>query len=740
MINWIIIYFQAFGSVLKIFFELFPLTTILLVNLPLILIFRGMYMVTHYLYYTQQFKGDLKEGDVLFTRKETIYFLLKNSVIIILGTLTIYAGLFFASYSLLLVGQYCKNIKEHSRKKLIVRTGKLIHFFGPLGFIGYAIITDIFTIIPIVLGLFIFMNYGQRNANLSLSELFNKYKNRMFLKRNKYLRYIILGWFISIPLVPLIGIPVCYPQKTTYMVEMGDGVKLSTDVYICPITSQPAPVVLIRTPYDKSITIMEIYVELYTSQGYNVVFQDLRGTFASEKENYLVIFLLEYLDGVDTIEWILNQSWSNGKVASIGGSALCLNQFFYAGMNPPGLVAQSLMLGTADLYSLIFQGGAFKEYAATNWIRSVAPSNYEDQLELMVTHSKRGPIYNSTSLFMEDGPNFANVNVMGMHTGGWFDLFTQASIDSYTNYDKNGGANALGKQLLIMGPWTHGGIVTEQQGQLRFPNSIGLGLFIDWEQKLLDHAVFGAPFDWENTPNVAYYMMGDVDDPTVDANEWRFITDWPPLHKDEKWYFSSDASMSSESKSPTTKAFTYLYNPRDPVPTKGGANLMLAAGPYDQRSIESRDDVILFETPVLTEPIDVIGKIDAHLFVSSNCTNTDFTVKLTDVYPDGRSMLITDGILNAIRRNGMDQDAPPLSSEGIVEIEVDLWSTAYQFNVGHKIRVSISSSNYPRFAANPNTGADQEVFSDDYLQYNVAQNSVWVGLRYPSYIVLPRPI
>jgi putative CocE/NonD family hydrolase len=176
------------------------------------------------------------------------------------------------------------------------------------------------------------------------------------------------------------------------------------------------------------------------------------------------------------------------------------------------------------------------------------------------------------------------------------------------------------------------------------------------------------------------------------------------------------------------------------VPTLGGTNLLIFAGPYDQRPVENRSDVLIWESPILTAPYEVIGQMRAHLYVKSNCTNTDFTVKISDVYPDGRSMLISDGIINAIRRNGFNSTADALNNTEFAEVDIDLWSTAYQFNTGHKIRIAISSSNYPRFAINPNTGAAQEIYSYQYLQKFIANNTIMVGSSYPSYIILPRPL
>jgi putative CocE/NonD family hydrolase len=235
-------------------------------------------------------------------------------------------------------------------------------------------------------------------------------------------------------------------------------------------------------------------------------------------------------------------------------------------------------------------------------------------------------------------------------------------------------------------------------------------------------------------------MMGDVDDLTVNTNDYRFAKDWPIPYENDTWYLNPGGSLLNNSITTISGNYSYLYDPRNPVPTLGGTNLLIPAGPYDQRPIENRPDVLIWESSELTAPYEIVGQMWAHLYVKSNCTNTDFTVKISDVYPDGRSMLISDGIINAIRRDGFNSTAPDLNSVEFAEIDIDLCSTAYQFNTGHKIRIAISSSNYPRFAANPNSGAAQQIYSYQYLQKYIANNSVLTGPIYPSKIILPRPI
>ncbi|MBD3227527.1 MAG: CocE/NonD family hydrolase, partial [Candidatus Lokiarchaeota archaeon] len=591
----------------------------------------------------------------------------------------------------------------------------------------------------------ILYKFYRRNI-FKLREYIDKHENERLSKMGKtgkIIKIVVLAILIIFP-ISIIIITGIYspPEKETFMVKMNDEVGLATDVYFAPGSfGSPRPVILIRTPYGKNM-MGEYYGLLYNTQDYHMVIQDCRGTFDSEGKDDFIIFMEAFKDGVDTIEWILDQSWCNGKIASVGASALCINEYFYAGMNPSGLVGQSLMIGTPDLYKTsIYQGGQLKQNLVIEWIKGVAPENYEYQLQTIIDHPKKDYLYNTTSLFMEIGPNFDNVSVPALHVGGWYDTFQQGTLDGYMGYDDN--SNAQGKQLLIMTPTTHGMPEEGKCGQLTFPttNYNGFDLYLDWEQKLLDYALLGKLIDWSGN-RVAYYLMGDVDDNTVNANEYRFAKDWPVPHKNDTWYLNSTSSIGLVNNTQPSSNFnhSYKFDPRNPVPTVGGNNLMLDSGPYDQRGVESRDDVLLFTSSKLDQPYTIVGKLWAQLYMMSNSSNTDFTVKLCDVYPDGKSILIADGIINAARREGFNKTAPDLNLSGIQKVIIDLWSTAYQFNTGHRIRVSISSSNYPRFGINPNTGEEPKLYPYHYLERNIANNTILTGGSFNSSITLPRLI
>ena len=709
----------------------------------LIILCRGFYTVTYVLNYSKDYNQELDDGVELFTRNKAIIFGLEQIVVIVIGMLYLPLAAFISFYSLLVGGSYLKEIGIKRSSEPLKLAGFIINVVGPLiGLLGFMLIEEYLVLAAIGASILAFLHYGQNSSTLELATVYQNSLQRF----SKVPKAVYIGLLIILligPSIILLGAAIYTPPaKQTHYIVMRDGVKLATDVYLAPGSlGGPRSVILARTPYGKD-GMGSLYGLLYLTQGYHLVMQDIRGCFDSEDHEDFIIFQQAYQDGVDTIEWIRGQPWCNGKIASVGASALAINEFFYAGMNPTDLMCQSLMIGTPDLYKIsIWPGGVLKESLVLGWLEGTV-DNYEYQLQQVIKNPKQDPLYyNSTSLFLEEGPNFGNVNVPAIHIGGWYDVFQQGTIDGFIGYDDLSLERARGHQLLIMGPFTHGFPGEGIQGEIFFPtkSKSGFDLYLEWERKLFDHVLLGKEFDWANEYRVAYYMMGDNTSEDPDVNDYRFAYDWPVPHEDNRWYFSANNELILGIGRLASANYSYLYEPRDPVPTLGGTNLMIPAGPYDQRSVENRDDVLIFETPPLTSSVEVVGKMWAHLWVMSNCTNTDFTVKITDVYPDGRSILLTDGIINMLRRDGFDLDAPPLSPGEPVNVTIDLWSTAYQFAPGHKIRIAISSSNYPRFAINPNTGAPAELYYYKYSHQNVANNTLLVGSDYPSYIILPRP-
>ena len=512
-------------------------------------------------------------------------------------------------------------------------------------------------------------------------------------------------------------------QKSTHMVTMRDGINLATDVYLPSKNPGPHGTIFMRTPYNKNP--LNLFARAIAQTGWPIIIQDMRGRFASEGEDE--VFRTCHTDGPDTLAWIVNQTWSNGKVATWGPSAAGNTQYYLAGANPPELACQFIQVATPNLHKHgIYQGGQFRYNLIYKWLEKQGSLHVLPELYANENYSL--DVWTNVSL--ED--NWQDINVPAVHIGGWYDCFCQGTVDGFMGYQYQGGPGAQGKSKLIMGPWTHGGAGSLQQGELIYPencvDSFSNALFWD----MANEFTMNQPGNYDDWPSVYYYVMGDVTDINVSGNEWRAADDWPPVHTDTNWYLHENGVISTTYPS-NYDSINYTYDPTDPVPTVGGQNLNLPPGPYDQTSVENRDDVLIFTSDILTEPYEATGSIKARLFVSSDCPDTDFTVKLTDVYPDGRSMLITDGILRMRNRNGADH-WEFMEPGDIYEVEIDLWSTSYIWNTGHKIRIAISSSNYPRFLANPNTVDPMAQNST----YNIAQNTIYLESDHPSCIILPQ--
>jgi hypothetical protein len=530
----------------------------------------------------------------------------------------------------------------------------------------------------------------------------------------------------TILLLLLLSAPLAAYIKTTHMVAMSDSTQLATDVYLSENPGQ-WPAILIRTPYGKTVNpVIELAFVSLVNRGYAVVVQDTRGRFDSQGVDSL--FLDDgwgpRQDGYDTVEWIARQTWSNGKVGTWGASALGITQYLMAGSAPPHLVCQFVEVGATNLYSqAAYPGGALLKNLVEGWITA---QGSEYLIPFVFAHSS----YDANWQRLDLETRFPIVNVPIYHFGGWHDIFTAGTINGFVGVQHGGAEGARGKQKLLVGPWTHGNWLQRQQGELVFPSN---STFNDFAEALrwFDYWLLGRETGIMSEPPVKYYMMGAIET-GASGNEWRTAEDWPPVAQATPFYFHANRSLTTEMPAAASASLSYRYDPQNPVPTIGGRNLLMAAGPYDQRSAENRPDVLIFTTPVLEQPLEVVGKITVRLWVSSSAKDTDFTAKLTDVYPDGRSMLVCDGALRARHRYSLRQEVF-MTPDSVYECEIDLWSTAMVFNKGHRIRVAISSSNSPRFDPNPNTGRPLRADSVTV----VATNTVYLDAIRASHIVLP---
>ncbi|PIW20325.1 MAG: acylase [Armatimonadetes bacterium CG17_big_fil_post_rev_8_21_14_2_50_66_6] len=513
------------------------------------------------------------------------------------------------------------------------------------------------------------------------------------------------------------------PSKSL-MVPMRDGVKLSTDVYL-PTGEGPWAVVLVRSPYNKSQPAAAAIAKPVLEAGYAFVAQDWRGRFKSEGSDFLVFShdgWGEHQDGYDTVEWIAQQPWCNGKVATIGGSAHGIAQNLMAPTNPPPLVCQYVEVAFSDMYrQSAFQGGAWRKALVEGWLAG----NAFDPNTIRAFHEH--PDYDDFWRQFSPESRAAEINAPCLQVGGWYDIFGQGTIDQYLAVNTRGGPNARGKCKLVMEPYGHGA-----NDILKFPNPgrPAAASQTHWLDLWLKEGGKGV----DDIPNVHYYMLGDPEDPDAPGCEWRTADDWPIPADVRPFYLREDGRLDWEPPKAERQSLSYKYDPSNPVPTLGGANLILAKGPMDQRQVESRPEVLVFTSDVLKEPLEVTGRILAKLWVSSTAVDTDFTAKLCDVYPDGRSMLLLDGILRARHRNTCEK-SELLEPGTVYELTLDLWSTSIAFNRGHRVRMSVSSSNAPRFEPNPNTGKPANADGEAV----VATNTVYLDATHPSHLLLPVP-
>jgi predicted acyl esterase len=510
-------------------------------------------------------------------------------------------------------------------------------------------------------------------------------------------------------------------------IPMRDGQSLAADVYL-PKGGGKYPVVLIQTPYNKAPMRPWWLGEgrwgvssLFTDASYAFVVVDWRGKFASQGAQVPGKQPNIGQDGFDAIAWIARQDWSNGKVATWGLSALGRVQYETARENPPNLVCAVPIVMPLNLdYDAYFPGGVMWEEFTLMLGRIGFGTSIRDNL---AARPLKNEAWQTMAANFVKGEDF---RVPMLFIGGWFDIYTDGVISAFETVRAKGGEKARSHSRLIMGPWVHG-IDQVKNGQLEFPSAHYFGM--KKARAFVDYWVRGAPngFDKTEAP-ITYFQMG--------ANEWRTTESWPPKDsREQAYYLGSDKTLSIRMPKGDAAPQGFRYDPANPVPTVGGHVLTpeLQPGPADQREkVESRSDVLVFSTPVLEKDLAITGKVKLKLFVSSDRTDTDFTAILTDVYPDGRSMSVTEGIRRMRLRNSTAKEELLKPGE-IYPVTIELTNTALTFLKGHRLRVIISSSNHPKYALNLNDGGPM------YKKGNglVATNTIYADKQRPSALVLP---
>ena len=568
---------------------------------------------------------------------------------------------------------------------------------------------------------------------------------------------------------------------TDVAVPMGDGTVLRADVYRRD-TRDRLPVLLQRLPYDKDdigAGSYSIDVLAAARAGYAVVVQDTRGRYASAGR--FDPFVHEADDGADTIAWVAGQPWSNGRVGMIGGSYVGATQWLAATRATTALEAIAPFVTAADHHEgWAYQGGAFAlgfnlrwAYASlalaevdrraadgratTDELLAFAVDAHDsdalyDRLPLVDVPELGGvapyylewlahPGYDEYWQAIAPREHHHRITAPACNIGGWYDLFLGGTLANYTGMRAHGGsARARSLQRLVIGPWSHsvqgGAFVGRDYGAFSGTEALDLtGLQLRW----FDHVLRDVDNGVDRDPPVRLFVMG--------SDVWRDEDDWPL--PDTRWtdhFLHSGGRAATAGGGLSTDApgdepgDVFRYDPRDPVPTVGGPTYLPGAmvganaGPRDRRAVEQRGDVLTYTTARLTEPVEVTGPVTLTVYVSTSVPDTDITGALVDVHPDGRAELLTEGILRARYRDSLS--APELLEPGrIHELRVDLWATSNVFGVGHRIRLEVSSSNFPRFDRNPNTGGVIATTGPDELV--TAVTTVHHDRHHPSQVTLP---
>lgn len=512
------------------------------------------------------------------------------------------------------------------------------------------------------------------------------------------------------------------------MVAMRDGVKLATTVYL-PEGEGPWPVILTRTPYNAARYSRR--APRYTDEGYAFVAQDFRGRFGSE--GVYEPYQTEMEDGYDTVEWIAEQPWCNGKVGISGRSAMGIAANLAAAADPPHLVCAYVVTAPESLFNeSYYMGGVFREHFRGNFMRLTGA---EDQIPSLKARVVLDEQWKRTDLIHHRH----NIDVPMYQVGGWFDMFAKGAINNFVTLQYHGREGARGNQKLWMGPWGH----SPNDGDLDYPGVRGLDGGFGEEMRWFDYWLKGEDTGIMDEPAMTYYHMAAArEGGASELNAFRKTNEWPPAGHDVRFYLEGDRSLTFDRPTSVESSTTYTFDPENPVPTHGGANYNnfpedypITVGPVDQRVIGDRDDYLRFETAPLEENVTVQGRIDVELWVATDAPDTDFMVKLVDVYPDGYEAILLDAPLRTRYRFGRAPGDIAFMRPGKPELLViDLWSISQTFEKGHRIALHVTSSNYPRFEVNPNTG---EPPGESELPPRPARNTVFHEADRPSALVLP---
>jgi len=547
----------------------------------------------------------------------------------------------------------------------------------------------------------------------------------------------------------------------TQMVSLPDGMRLATDVYL-PEGAGPWPAILMRTPYLRRSDRYQKKAGIYTAHGFAVVVQDVRGTGESVSPEAFYPWKAEREDGQAVLRWLAGRPFCNGRVGTHGGSYLAIDQWLAAPDAPDCLECMVIYAGAPSVYECFYNGGVhhlgvtlpyallmsggvdFSRGRAEGWKEMHKRLWHLPLCDADLVDGQHRPFFQDMIRTPADDPYWraldgladpARVKVPVLQLDGWFDLYPTQSLRAWETLRREAGSQEAreGSRILI-GAWSHDR-AGSRCGALDFGLNVCLDLYW-YEIRFFQHWLMDIDTGLDQEPPVRLFTMG--------ANTWQDFPAWPPpdaelrplyLHSGGHANTRGGDGVLAWAQPQQELADQYRYDPLDPAPTVGGNHsydfAMIPAGPMDHDAVEDRSDVLVYTSPVLEGPMEIAGPVQLRLFAASNARDTDFMATLVDVQPDGRPLNISEGAVRASCRETVLQ--PTLIEPGrVYEYTIQLVDLSHVFLPGHRIRLEVSSSNFPKYSRNLNTGEDSHTTS----RTQVAEQAVFHTSRYPSALML----
>jgi predicted acyl esterase len=510
-------------------------------------------------------------------------------------------------------------------------------------------------------------------------------------------------------------------------IPVRDGQTLAADLYFSGTAPEPRPVILIQTPYNKNHYRRMVWNPQQApmfplDSHYNYVVLDWRGFYGST--DAAVAGYDRGLDGYDAVEWIAAQPWCDGRVGTWGSSALGYIQYQTARQRPPHLVCcVPRVKDIRTTYFDYYYGGVYRREHIENMEQLGLVST-----DLILSHPTEDFFW---WLWEQTTDITADIAVPMFLIGGWYDHYPETVLAAFSDLRTTSAPAVREQHKLLFGPWLHGEVDAARQGSLEYPNTVGVA--DEMTIRFWDCHLRGLANGWAEVPPVTYYQLGE--------NAWVEADGWADGRREQRALFLMDGGgLSVSPPGPGSPPDTFDYDPADPTPAVGGARFSpfepdLPIGPQDLRfEIEQRADVLVFSTPPLTFDLRLAGPITIRLHISSDRPDTDICVRLTDVFPDGRSLIMTQGIRRLRFRNGFSSEEL-LSPGEVYAVDVELQDLALTIRRGHRLRVVVGSAAYPHFDANPNSGGP--LYEPGPLF--IARNTIWHDAAHPSHILLTVP-